>query len=161
MFEVPIYRCSIEQFTWHMEKDVAKDLEWLEQTSGGVTREEAPHTFRVSEEHFRRTYGSPWWYNQVIGWLRICADQGTIWGDVWLVDAKRKLRKMNKHYVDLGKVFQLLDCSDKPSEEIFAQILNEIEGLQRSKQFRGRHFELGPFRRIGPSVNWQRTANAK
>lgn len=160
VFEVPIYRCSFGQYARQMEKDVAKHLDWLERASGGVTREEAPHTFRVSEEHFRRTYGGRWWYNQVIGWLRICADHGAIWGEVWLVDAKRMQRRMKKHYIELGKVFQLHDCSGKPSEEIFAGILDEIERLERRKPFRGRYFELGPLRRIGPYANWHGIANA-
>jgi len=160
VFEVPIYRCSLGQYTRQMENDVAKHLRWLEKASGGVTREEAPHTFRVAEEHFRGTHGGRWWYNQVIGWLRICAGQGAIWGEVCLVDAKRMRRKMKKHYVELGRVFELQDCSGNPSDEIFARILDEIEKLQRCKPFRGRYFELGPLRRIGPNANWQRIANA-
>lgn len=161
VFEVPIYRCSLEQFTGQMEKDVAEHLEWLERASGGVTREEAPHTFSVSEEYFRNRYGAPWRYNQVVGWLRICADQGSVWGEVWYVEAKRVRRKMRKHYVWRGRAFKLDNCTDTPSEEIFARIVHEIEGLRRWKLFKRRHFELCPLLAIGPNVDWQGIVGAK
>lgn len=161
IFEIPIYRCSKKQFLEQMEKDIEKHLEWLEAASGGITKEEAPRTFRLSEGHFRKTYGGPWEYNQVIGWLRICALHGIIWGEAWLVDAKRMLRKMNKkHYVKLGTVFELPDCSEESSEVICARIVAEIENLRGRKPFKGRRFELGPLKRIGPAVNWRKVVGA-
>jgi hypothetical protein len=162
VFEIPIYRCSPKQFNKQMEKDVQKHLRWLQDASGGITREEAPHTFTVSEGHFRSTYGGPWEYNQVIGCLRICALEGVIWGEAWLVDAKRMLRKMrNKHFVKLGRAFQLCDLAEEPSEYIFTRIVDEIETLQRWKMFRRRHFELGPLLRIGPAVDWRRLVSGE
>lgn len=157
VFEVPIYRCSSKQFLEQMDQDVEQHLKWLEAASGGITRDQAPRTFGLSEEHFRKSYGGPWEYNQVVGWLRICARHGVIWGEAWFVDAKRIRRKMSKkHFVKLGTLFEIRDCSEESSEVVFGRILAEIDSVQRQKAFRRRHFELRPLKRIGPAVNWRR-----
>ena len=159
IFEIPIYRCSAAQFVDKMERDTKKHLKWLEQTSG-ATRDAAPRTFKISEKYFRDTYGGPWQYNQVIGWLQICAFNKIISGELWFIDAKRIYQKLtSKHYVKRGTVFELDHCNDKSSEAIYQMILAEIETIRRKPPFAKRHLDLTLLQRLGTVIDWQKLIN--
>ena len=88
IFELPIYRCSEQQFESQYTKDLQSYLSSLEKRSGGVTLEQAPITYQTAESEFRDSYGGPWNYNQVIAWLRICAGRSSICADLWLWNTK-------------------------------------------------------------------------
>jgi hypothetical protein len=159
IFEIPIYRCSAEQFVDDMENDTKKHLERLEQTSG-ATRETAPHSFEISEKYFRDTYGGPWQYNQIIGWLQICTFNNIVSGELWFIDAKRIYQKLiAKHYVMRGTAFELHNCNDKSSDAIYQMILAEIEKIRRKPPFAKRHLDLTLLQRLGEVIDWQKLIN--
>lgn len=41
------------------------------------------------------------------------------------------------------------------SEEIFTELLEELDKIQKSKQFRMRYFDMNDFRKVGKYIDWK------
>lgn len=154
-FEIPIYRCGEEQFLSQRDKDLAKHLEWLTHVSG-VPPERAPVSHNNAKASFIDSYGGPWRYNQIIGWLLMRAGRSSIGADLWLCDAKRFHRRMRyKRFYYLGTQF-IAQCSQElSSEQILSQIMSELRGYNLAWRRRGIVLDLDCLVRIGFCVDWR------
>ena len=159
--DIPVYRCAEDVFYADMERAVAEHLGWLTKASG-ASRDKAPETFRNAEDHFRSTYGGPWTFNQVVGWIRLYAAGSHVGAHLWWVTGKRLQRKMRKtfylttHSNALATYFTPRDNS----EAIFAGTLERLEAVAHMPPLKGRYVDLRVLRNVGPFINWRALLNA-
>jgi hypothetical protein len=92
--DLPVYSITEEEFYTKRDMDLAAHLDSIF-TLGGATKEDAPHTYSVAEQHFLRKYGN-WRFTQSIGWIRIYVLGTQIRGEAWVLDAKHARRDL-KH----------------------------------------------------------------
>lgn len=154
-FEIPIYRCGEEQFLSQRDRALAEHLKWLTDVSG-VPPERAPVSHNNAKSSFIDSYGGPWRYNQIIGWLRMSAGRSSIAADLWLCDAKRYARRMRyKRFYYLGTQFVAQCPQELSSEQIFLQIMSRLREYNLAWRRRGIVLDLECLARIGPSVDWR------
>lgn len=162
IFDIPVYRCSEEQFDVDMAAAVAKRHDEFFATTG-ISRENAPESYKNIEEHTRQTFGGPWNFNQVVGWLRLFAEPSHVGGHLWWVDKKRIQRVMRE------KRFILITSSDvlgnyftpeDDSDEIYRGTLEDIKRLSRQSPLKDRYVNLGTFLNIGPYIDWRSLLNS-
>lgn len=154
-FEIGIYTCNSDEFYAKRDKELQDHLNWITHQSGGVTREQAPHTFETAEAYFVKKYGG-WRYTQTIGWIRLYVLGNQIRGEIWFVDAKRIDREMNKKKFQYwGKAFELSFFSEDSSLDIYNQVCDALEKLTKEKPFKGRYLNLEAFHNAGPFINWR------
>jgi hypothetical protein len=154
-FEIPIYRCSEERFLSRRDKALVEHLKWLADVIG-VSRERAPVNYNNTESSFIDSYGGPWRYNQIIGWLRMSVGCSSIAADLWLCDAKRYARRMRyKRFYYRGTVLVAQSLRDLSSERILFQIMSRLREYNLAWRKRRIVLDLDCLARIGPSVDWR------
>jgi hypothetical protein len=111
-------------------------------------------------DHFWKTYGGPWNYNQVVGAIKIfcCGDQ--IRGDLWLSNKKRYTRIMgNKNISLFGKAFEMTIFNDMTNEDINMQLINEINNsIKPNKRLT---IDTECFRNCSKYIDWKSLVNNK
>jgi hypothetical protein len=154
-FEIAVYSCKENSFYNEFEKRKQKYFDWLYESSGGVSREQAPHSYGHAEERFFQKYGC-WHYNQAVGWIRLYVLGTQIRGEYYFVEAKRiRLLMKEKKFVWRGKAFELHFFPEDSSEKIHAEILVELELLHNERPFKGRYIDLEAFHEIASFINWR------
>ena len=156
LFEIGIYSCNPDRFFTERKEHLQKHLEWITHQFGGITREQAPETFTSAETYFIKKYGG-WRYTQAIGWIRLFVLGRQIRGEIWVVNAKRIDRKMNKRkFQHYGKAFELsFFPGEDSSTDIYNQVCNALDRITKERPFKGRYIDLEAFHNIGPFINWR------
>jgi hypothetical protein len=118
---------------------------------------ELPHQCQFLENSFRKQFGGPWQFNQVVGWLRLYIEGSVIGGHLWWVDGKRLQTRMRKTFqlITYSNILPTWFRPEDESSKIYSDTLSAIEHLSRRRKYRGRYFDLDPFRRLGPFVDWR------
>jgi len=157
IFDIPIYRTTRYQFNAEIDKIVEKQLEWV--LSHDPQRNPLPQDLKDRvRERVAKESGSPWQFNQIIGWLRLFLEGSRIGCHPWWVDAKRINRRMKyKRFLmqTYSDIFQA-DCRNKSSEEIYKVLLHNLKKLAAEKPYKKRYVDLDVFCRLGPYVDWRR-----
>ena len=160
-FEIPIYRISHERFNQKYDSALQRYWERLEELSG-FKRDKFPETSRLNtEQHFWETYGGPWHYNQVIGWMRLHILGSQIRGELWWMVGKRFHRKSRNQIKCLGKAFEIHFFPDESSEQIFARIEQEFEQFQNKWRRKGRIMDLECFRTLASCIDWRKLVDMR
>ena len=150
-FEIPIYRCPIDQHTKEMERD---KLDWLGPLQ--ETKNSAPESFSNAERWWESIRWYPWRYNEVIGWLRLFVFGSQIRGELWYTKAKRILPKPKKPMFLRGEVFLTGFHPRQTDTEILSELKAQLVEFQKSKRMKGRFLDLECFLSIAPSVCWRK-----
>lgn len=149
-FEIPIYRCDLGTHTKEMK---AKEKEFTIEEY----KDSAPISYQNMIDHFHRDIWYPWKYNEVIGWICLYIMGTQIRGDYYFTSAKRigkGIRKKRFNYY--GKAFEHSLTRNLSSNEIYQEIINELEHLNKNnKSFKNRHIDLKSFKIIGEFVDWK------
>jgi choline dehydrogenase-like flavoprotein len=152
--EIPIYRVSRDAFHAQFNRDQNAHLE-RQRVLGGVQPGQLPDWEMGVRDRFWAAYGTPWQYNQVVGWLRLFRLGTQLRGDLWLVHAKRYARTMaHKHYRLVGKAFEMWLSSDDSDADIVAQLRGEFAEIERAYKTRNLVLDLECFNNIAPHVRW-------
>jgi len=148
-FEIPIYRVTQKRFNDDYERDLAR---WFR---SGPDPASLPEHLRMSlEQHFWDTYGGPWRFNQVVGWLRLYVLGHQIRGELWMSASKRFTRNGRRRFRHVGKAFEM-HCGKRQSpDEIRSEIQDEL--LRFRREHRRLHLDLECFDRLAPTVDWNR-----
>ncbi len=77
IFDIPVYLRSSEKYYKDREKATTRHLRKLFPGEESP-REQYPGQCQVIEDEFHDTFGGPWDFNQVIGWLKLYAEGSTI-----------------------------------------------------------------------------------
>lgn len=153
-FEIPIYRCPQEVHAREME---AEKRGWIPDAES--YREMAPDSHRSMELYFEREVWYPWRYNEAVGWIALCGGEGEVQGDLFFVVAKRIVRpgtrRLRRRFRWVGNLFALRFSADCPSDEIFGEMVSQLEAIQKQKRYRKRHIDSEAFKQIGPFVDWR------
>ena len=140
-----------------MEEGAAKRLEELF-ASTGIPREKTPDSYKFAEEHFKRTYGGPWNFNQIVGWIRLYIEGSHVGGHLWWVDAKRLRRNMSNRTFYLTTPSNILAThfrAGDDSDKIYRETLADIQRLSKETPLNGHYVDIETFRNIGPFINWR------
>ena len=162
IFDIAVYIMDEDVYYHEMNKRVD---DYLHKTfiSQGLTRQKAPEIFDYAADRIRKSFGGPWEFNQVVGWVRLYAEHSHIGAHLWWVQSKRLQRKMNKMFY-LTTPSNLLAThfySEDDSAKIFGDTLSAIRGLSKDKAWRKRHVDLEAFVRVGPYINWRELLNSR
>jgi len=123
----------------------------------GFTRAQLSKNIRIQvEQHFWETYGGPWHYNQVIGWIRLYVLGSQLRGDLWRMTGKRFNRKSRNQIRLLGKVFKINFTRDESSEQIRVKIEQELERLKNKWCKKKRFLDLQCFQTLASCIDWRK-----
>jgi hypothetical protein len=152
--EIPVYRCEPEKFIKECQEKIQRHHEWLYRTSG-VPQEQAARVYRLAEERIRDKHGH-WRFNQVVGWIRLLAMPHQIQGEYYFIEPKR-IRKdfINKRVVWQGKAFEVHFLPEQSNDDIYRELCEALNRLQREKPFRGRFLDMEVLQGIGNHMKWR------
>lgn len=162
IFDIPVYRCTEERFYADMDAAVAKRHDEIFATTS-ISQKNAPESYKNIEEHTRQTFGGPWNFNQVVGWLRLFAESSHVGGHLWWVDAKRIQRVMRKKRFFLTTISDVLSNYFTPEDDsvsIYRGTLKDIERLTKQRPLKDRYVDLETFLNIGPHIDWRGLLNS-
>jgi hypothetical protein len=162
IFEIAVYLTDEDSYNCERGKRLDERLDELNSISisQGLTAV-PPHILQYAKDYFNKSYGGPWNFNQVVGWICLYAEPSHIGAHLWWVNAKRLQRRMKKVFY-LTTSSNLLATHFYPednSDKIFQDTLENIKLLQKS--WKGRHIDLEPFTRIGPFVDWRKLLSSR
>ncbi len=158
-FEIPIYRTSQERFNQECGSNLKRHLEKLQLSAFAC--EPTPEILLPAQQRFWETYGGPWQYNQVIGWIRLYVLGSQIRGDLWKMTGKRLQRKSRNQINRVGKIFEIDFTPDESSEEIHAKIEAELKQVQNGCAKKKQVLDLQCFRTIATCVDWRKLVATK
>lgn len=154
LFDLAIYRLSEDHFIERYKSDLEKKFFkiWPDQERYAVSKE----LQQSIENHFWETYGMPWRFNQVIGWLRIYSLGSQVRGELWLTEAKRLVRRRSPPPVRWkGKAFELHTSSEESSEQILSNIRREINRAMKDLGRKQLVIDLECFENVAPKLDWK------
>lgn len=162
LFEVPVYRLSPDEFHQDLVNLTNRHLRDAERRAHSFPwSPKRPEPKKHREERIRnwvrRMYGRPYWYNEMIGVVRLYQDGGSIKGEMW-GQPHRSFRRNFRHYAygHHGRVLEW-HCPPAPltSADVYSELLEHLSSLtQRGAPLQGRYVDLYAFRRVGPQVDW-------
>lgn len=159
IFELPIYlepeKNYYERFeelveartveSWRRTGDPRKDLDWHRQRTDRW------------REMYLRGYGGRWAYNQIFGFLGIYPLGDQLRGATWYSSKKLARRNITRKEIDLyGKAFEMTVREDQTSEEIFSNLMAEIQALRTERPYKRRFLCTRSLELAGPFFNWRK-----
>ena len=159
-FEIPIYRVCETLFHSEFDRDQAAHLD-KQRRLGRVEPGQLPDWELQVKDGFWKSYGMPWQFNQVVGWLRLFRLGHQLRGDLWLSSAKRFLRVPgHKRFELVGKAFEIWVESKSTDEAIVSRLRDEFKELERNYSSRKLTLDLECFDSIAPFIRWTDFASA-
>jgi hypothetical protein len=156
-FEIPIYRCDQNQHTKETEEERKNYIASRFQFPPELPHEIHKQISTNAETDFNVKRWYPWRYNEIVGWLRLCADGTRIVGELWHIKAKRIRRRLRKKGVFCAsmKFLELSIDSTDSSEQIFNKIRTELEQLNTKRLLKKRYIDTDIFKTTGPFIDWR------
>jgi len=151
-FEIPIYRTSIQNYSFEMKKMREKYYDKFPGLKEGTYFDNYKQL--IENNHFYS-----WYYNEVIGFLNLYIFGNQLRVDYWLISNKRigkGIRK--KKFIYYGKTLEVQIDNTKSNSQIFEFIQSVLEDLEKRK-FKKRHFDLRALKVIGRFVDWKTLSN--
>ena len=157
VFEVPVYRLSYDDFYERLFDRMrqAADSYVAHRPASNSRREEEAREWASS--HVRRRYGRPYWYNEMIGVIRLYQDGASIKGQFW-GQPQRAFRWNFQHYryEHRGRVLEYhAGPVPRSSQEIYKDLHELLSDMNLPRgPLANRHVDLFAFERVGPHVDW-------
>lgn len=149
-FDIPIYRYSLEEHNKQM-KSMENDF-----LSGFKDcKKSAPETYNMAPIRFDDFLWYPWYYNEIIGWIRLYASESMIRGEKWYVRAKRHVRRARKQFRFVGKEFELHFNHIQQDEDIANDLLKKLKELQEGRSYKGRVVFIECLSSVAPYIRWR------
>lgn len=156
LYRIPVYRCSLEKHKKELEYKIKERM--MRQYRRLLTNEEVNEDVRGRLE---LGLFVPWAYNEVIAWLEITKS-----GDDILIACM--MRNSKKFYrVNPGRSsaanydffsYKLAEIKTRfysTSEDIFTELLGELDKINKEKPFHRRYFDMDDFRKVGKYIDWK------
>jgi hypothetical protein len=154
-FDVPIYRCSLDQHTETMKKQEKHAQAYLAAMSFG---DEASRTKCYNQERARwnKYHWYCWQFNEIVGWIRLYVLMGgQIRGDEFYCSAKRIVARSRAPIQFRGKAFEIYVHREDPNEAIYNKILAALKDMQREPQFKKRFIDTSNLEYLGCFIDWK------
>ena len=160
IFDIPIYRCTKEQYDAETEKKVESHIAECYEGQGFARPTEGTDLVLLNQRmgRYADSLGGPWYFNQVVGWLRLFLQGYNVAGNLWMADAKRLSRRMpNKTIYCMSPSNCLATGITHPSSsaEIYRQVLDALKQFATKGDMKRRYLDVSVLERLGPFVNWQ------
>jgi hypothetical protein len=148
LFDVPVYRLAEDEYYKQREAYVLEHL-----ATAGARSSEAQSAFR---SHLEESYGGPWDYNEIVGYIQLHFLGSQIRGEYFSVDAKRIVKTRCKTFVfrahKLAPEIQI--PRDATSNEI-CQLVNQY--LDKcAEELPRRYIDSSLLDSMAPYVDWRR-----
>jgi hypothetical protein len=154
ILELPVYRCTEEQYYREQDADyksAAQEYERILQRAGHTPKgvAEQMKAFRIGWKRY------PWDFNEVVGWIRLYVRAESIGAALFVVKTKISRNMARKKFAwDSSNFIEIPVSEGQSSAEIFDVLRNSIiaENLRR---FKGkRYVDTGILDVLGPYVDW-------
>jgi hypothetical protein len=150
-FEIPIYRCSLEEHSKELENEkeaYVKRNNWTNEDSLAI------RFTRLFEE--REWY--PWRYNEIIGWVRIFRLGSQIRGELWGVSQRVSRKLVKKKFFYIGKLFEYsiaFKLKNLTNKRITQIVKDEIKSGLVGSKFERYHVDWENYERITRYFSWK------
>ena len=106
-------------------------------------------------DHLFQSYGGPWRYNEIIGYLRLHFLGSQVRAEHWRVQRKRIVRTRRKVFdFDHWKLAPETELPvDGTSEEIFAAVMEHVQDCKA--ELKGRYVDTSTLETLGPYIDWR------
>ena len=151
IYDVAVYR--LREADYYAQRDAH-----VEQVLGANrATPEADSAFRA---HVEKSYGGPWRFNEIVGYIRLFLLGSQVRGEYFRVDARRIVRTRRKTLWLVAH--KLAPEQEIPSGATSAQVLAAIRQYldMCGKEIPGRHMDLATFDAIAPHVDWRSLLDA-
>ena len=149
-FEIPIYRCSPDQFVVETANEKSR---WLNPIEGLKTA--SPENYAFSERWYDNHNRYPWDFNEIVGYLRLYALGDQIRGELWFMKAKRIRRGTKQKLHWLGKAFELTCLPTESNAEIGKRVLDRVQAVGLEAPCEGRYIDVHCLNNVASALDWR------
>ena len=163
-YDVPVYRLTEEKYYRDREEYVdkalfPKDLPFRDEL---IRRDKADSDLNLrSRGHLAESYGGPWRFNEIIGYIRLHFLGTQVRGEYYGVQRKRIVRTRRKTL--LWQAWKLAWEREIPnsasSEQIYSIVLEYIDSCR--SELKHRYVDASGLEKIGPHVDWKSLLEAR
>jgi hypothetical protein len=156
-FEIAVYRKTPEILRKEQEALFEKQVRWVESRLPANFAYRSSETYKHSEHGFFEKNGSPYPYNQVIGWVVLVASRNQILAEYFKITGVRLGRHCRRHPMKWqGKAFEIYLERDETNDEILNEVLRELRLLSIKGPFKNRYLDTDAFEKLAPFTDLRR-----
>ena len=156
-YDVPVYRLAEDRY--YAERDRYIDISMYgthpeDRKMRKAFYERNPDNKINFEDHLQKSFGGPWTFNEIVGYIRLHFLGTQVRGELWMVDKKRIVKSRTKlilwqsHKVSYEEDFPF----NASNEQVFRAILAYLDHAK--KELKDRVLDTSHFERIGKFVDW-------
>jgi hypothetical protein len=148
-FDLPVYRLPESDYQEDLERFVQEQLD----RAGGTSRD-ADIQFEI-REHARKSFGGPWRYNEVIGYIRLHFFGSQVRGDYFAMQAKRTVKTRRKIYWKVSHKCapEIAIPRDATTDAIFGVVHSYVDRCRQ--ELRGRFIDDSDLLTLGKYIDWK------
>lgn len=156
-YDIPVYRLPEDRY--YAERDRYIDLTIYgtnteDRKSRQAFYESKPDNKINFEHHLHKSFGGPWIFNEVVGYIRLHFLGTQVRGELWMVDRKRIVKSRKKLILlQSEKVsYEEQIPFNASNEQVYRAILVYLN--RAKKELEGRVVDTTLFERLGQFVDW-------
>jgi hypothetical protein len=166
VIDIPVYRLSPEQRSIELSKiknDRTNPLivykEWGIESNQFFWNHLTEQQQLDSIENWSRDFdysdeARGWQFNDVIGYISIFVDKDQVKAEYWFMRGTIRREMRNRVFQYRGSAFEIWVLYNDTSDDIYKQILRDLERLKTKKPFKGRYIDMESFQVLGEYINW-------
>ena len=152
-FDIPVYRLPKEKYYAERESSIEKQMYGTDPEEIAIRKafyERNADSAILFRDHLEKTYGGPWDFNEIVGYIRLHFLGSQIRGELW---TRQKLFLYQTHKVVPEKDIPF----PASNEEIYRIICEYLEDAE--KELNGRFVDTSTFERLGRYIDWNTLKN--
>jgi len=154
IFEIPVYRLSPDDYQKEIEKEKRKHLLIRWKTDKNLSKEQIEEV----ERFYNYYYWKPWFYNEIIAYVRVYCDGRKVYGDLYKVTVKSIRKWFKKNFEYWGKFFEV--WYHEESNDEFVEIIKYfLKESVKSYFWRKRYVDFEAFDRVARVIDWKKLVN--
>lgn len=154
-FDVPMYRLTEDEYIAAFERQREKGLGPEGMATLRKLEQENPDFEARRRELLLDSYGGPWQFNEIVGYIRLVFMGGQVRGHLWMVRKTRieRTRRKTLFFRSLKAAPEIDLPRDASNLQIYEAISEYLGRVQAENPKRYIHTLM--FDRIGPFVDWR------
>lgn len=156
-FEIPIFRCTSEQFVNEVKVDMQKRIAYYKSGNEDIADKLAAINYDYEKLARAGVEFPSYRYSELVGIIRLFAITGQIRGELYFINNKRISKGFkNKAWSLRGKkIFELRMRRSDTNKSIFERILKQVTKYQsKSKILSKRYIDMECFKTIGENIDF-------
>ena len=155
-FEIPIFRCTLDQFWEENNLDLQKRIEYIKSRNKDIADKLTAINFDYEKVARMGLDQSLYHYKELVGMIRLFAITGQIRGELYYLDNRISRVLKNKRWsLKEGKIFELWVRRSDTNELIYKRILKYISDYQlASKALKKRNIDITCFQAVGEKIDF-------